>query len=151
MSNEELITTLTAKFPSAEVRQGTQYPEITVPLAELHAIAAELKSSPGLAFDYLVCLSGVDYPEHIAVVYHLESTVQKHFIVLKVKTADRVQPEVETLSDLWPTAEFHEREVYDLLGVKFSNHPDLRRLFLDDSWGFPLRKDYVDDIHVVER
>lgn len=151
MSNEELINTLTTKFPSAEVKQGMQYPEITVPLAELHTIAAVLKTATELAFDYMVCLSGVDYPEHIAVVYHLESTVHGHFIVMKVKTADRVQPEVETLSDLWPTAEFHEREVFDLLGVKFSKHPDLRRLFLDDSWGFPLRKDFTDDIHVVER
>jgi NADH-quinone oxidoreductase subunit C len=151
MSNEELINALTTKFPDAEVKQGNQYPEIAVQLAELHATAVVLKTAPELAFDYMVCLSGVDYPEHIAVVYHLESTVQGHFIVLKVKTADREQPEVETLSDLWPTAEFHEREVFDLLGVKFSKHPDLRRLFLDESWGYPLRKDYVDDIHVVER
>jgi NADH:ubiquinone oxidoreductase subunit C len=58
---------------------------------------------------------------------------------------------LDSVTDIWPTAEFHEREIYDLLGIKFNNHPDLRRLFLDETWGFPLRKDFKDDIHVVER
>ena len=60
-------------------------------------------------------------------------------------------PGIDTVSDVWSSAEFHEREVYDLLGVQFTNHPDLRRLFLDDDWGFPLRKDYRDDINIIER
>lgn len=151
MTNEELSTYLSEQFGQAEVKQGTQYIEILVKAEELHKVAESLRNSPKTAFDYMVCLSGVDYADHMCVVYHLESTSLKHFLVLKVKTEGRENPAIDTLSDLWPTAEFHEREVYDLLGVKFNNHPDLRRLFLDDSWGFPLRKDYVDEIHVVER
>ena len=74
-----------------------------------------------------------------------------HSIVLKTRTSDRENPQIDSVSDIWQTAEFHEREVYDLLGIKFKNHPDLRRLFLDNSWGFPLRKDYVDDINIVTK
>ena len=151
MTNEQLTTYLSGKFQDIELKQGTQYLEITVPNTKLHSFARMLKDTTELAFDYLVCLSGVDYPDHIAVVYHLESTTNGHFIVLKVKTGDRQDPRLDTLCDVWPTAEFHEREVFDLLGVTFNNHPDLRRLFLEDNWGFPLRKDYVDDIHIVER
>ena len=72
-------------------------------------------------------------------------------MVLKVKTSDRVKPVIDTVSDIWHTAKYHEREVYDLLGVEFNNHTDLRRLFLEDGWGFPLRKDYVDEAKIVER
>ena len=72
-------------------------------------------------------------------------------MVLKVKTADRVNMRIDSVSDIWQTAKYHEREVYDLLGVVFNNHNDLRRLFLEDGWGFPLRKDYVDEVRIVER
>jgi len=110
-----------------------------------------LKEDKDLAFDYLICVTGVDHADHLQMVYHLESTHHKHMLVVKVKTTDRQNPVVETVSDIWPTAEFHEREAFDLLGITFSNHPDLRRLFLDENWGFPLRKDYKDDIHIVSR
>jgi len=151
MTNEQLSAYLTEKFPDSQVQQGTQHVEITVKAADLHSVANQLKHSQESAFDYLVCLSGVDYPDCLSVVYHLESTSHKHFMVLKAKTENRENPALDTVSDVWPTAEFHEREAYDLLGIRFVNHPDLRRLFLDDSWGFPLRKDYVDDVHIVSR
>ncbi len=151
MTNEQLSAYFAARYPDAEIRQGAQYLELTVPAGRLHEVSAHLKATAELAFDYLVCLSGVDYPEFMTVVYHLESTLHSHFIVLKAKTAGRQDPALDTVSDIWPTAEFHEREVFDLLGVKFNNHPDLRRMFLDESWGFPLRKDYVDDVHIVAR
>ena len=64
---------------------------------------------------------------------------------------DRVNPEIETVCDIWRTAEFHEREAYDLLGIKFLNHPDLRRLFMTDDWnGWPLRKDYEDPVNMIK-
>ena len=151
MTNEELTTYLTGKFPDAELKPGVQYLEITVPAGALHAVARHLKDSEELAFDYLFCLSGVDYPEHISVVYHLESTSHMHSMVLKVRTDGREAPAIDTVSDIWPTAEFHESEVFDLLGVRFNNNPDLRRLFLDDGWGHPLRKDFIDDVHIVAR
>lgn len=138
-------------LPDATLSTGTQYIEVSVAAGALHSTAALLKNSPELAFDYMVCLSGVDFADHMKVVYHLESTSHRHMIVLKASTAGRENPSLDTVCDLWPTAEFHEREVFDLLGIRFNNHPDLRRLFLGDEWGFPLRKDYKDDIHVVER
>jgi len=151
MTNEELQACLTGEFTNAEVKIGKQYVEILVNAEELHDAAIKLSAEPLLSFDYLFCLTGVDYPEKMQMVYHLESTKHRHTVVLKVNTADRVDPVVDTVSDVWQTAKYHEREVYDLLGVKFNKHTDLRRLFLDDSWGFPLRKDYKDEVRIVER
>lgn len=151
MTNEELQACLTGEFPTAEVSLGKQYVEMVVKAEELHDTAARLKKLPVLSFDYLFCLTGVDYPEKMQIVYHLESVTHRHTMVLKVNTADRVNPNVDTISDVWQTGKYHEREVYDLLGVIFNNHNDLRRLFLEDGWGFPLRKDYKDEVRIVER
>lgn len=134
-----------------EIKEGKQYTEVTVPAAGLHSLAKQLREREEVKFDFLFCLSGVDYGKDLGVVYHLRSTVYEHTIVLKTLTSDRINPVIDSVSDIWLTADFHEREVYDLLGVKFANHPDLRRLFLDSSWGFPLRKDYVDDINIVTK
>jgi NADH:ubiquinone oxidoreductase subunit C len=83
-------------------------------------------------------------------VYHLSSTEHRHTIVVKAKL-NREDPHIETVSDIWRTAEFHEREVYDLFGIKFTGHPDLRRLIMPDDWkGWPLRKDYDDPINMVK-
>ncbi len=151
MTNEELQSTLSGRFTEAEIKLGNQYVEITVSAASLHETADLLKHSDELSFDYLICLTGVDYVENMGVIYHLESVRHRHTMVLKVRTADRVNPAIDSLSDVWITAKYHEREVYDLLGIHFNNHTDLRRLFLEDGWGFPLRKDYVDEIRIVER
>ena len=151
MTNEQLIEKLSSAYPDAVVKQGNQYPEITVAHDKMHAFMQYLKSDSTMAFDYLVCESGVDYPAFIQVVYHLESTTHQHFLVVKAKTENRETAVLDTVSDIWPTAEFHEDEIFDLLGITFTNHPHLRRLFLDETWGFPLRKDFHDDIHVVER
>jgi len=134
-----------------EIKEGKQYTEIIVPASKLHSLAKQLRESEEVKFDFLFCLSGVDYGQDLGVVYHLRSTIYGHTRVLKTVTSDRVNPVLDSVSDIWLTADFHEREVYDLLGVKFANHPDLRRLFLDSSWGFPLRKDYVDDINIVTK
>ncbi len=99
----------------------------------------------------MFCLTGVDYGTDLGVIYHLRSSVFEHMVVLKTRTSDRENPVLDSVTDIWQTADFHEREVYDLLGIKFRNHPDLRRLFLDNSWGFPLRKDYVDDVNIVTK
>ena len=138
-------------FPAAEVKSGAQYAEMTVKAEDLHETAIQLKGNAELSFDYVFCLTGVDYAENMGIIYHLESVHHRHTMVLKVRTADRVNPAIDTVSDVWVTAKYHEREAYDLLGIHFNNHTDLRRLFLDDSWGFPLRKDYVDEIRIVER
>ncbi len=151
MSNEELKTKILAICPEAVLTESKQFLNALVPREKLHEVALKLKESEDLAFDYLFCLSGADFPEYMTVIYHLESTTHRHLMVLRVNTADRENPEVDTVCDIWRTAEFHEREVYDLLGVKFSNHPDLRRLLLWEGWGYPLRKDYVDEVRIVDR
>lgn len=151
MTNDELITVLTERFPAAEIKQGIQYVEMTVKAEDLHETAVQLKQTDDIYFDFLICLTGIDYPENMGIIYHLESIKHRHVMVLKVRTADRVNPAIDTVSDVWITAKYHEREVYDLLGIHFNNHTDLRRLFLEDGWGFPLRKDYVDEVRIVER
>lgn len=134
-----------------EIKDGKQFTEVTVPLEKLHSLCILLSEKEEAKFDFLVCLSGVDYGQDLGIVYHLRSTVHGHSLVLKTRTSDREHPQVDSVSDIWKTADLHEREVFDLLGIKFANHPDLRRLFLDSSWGFPLRKDYVDDINIVTK
>jgi len=151
MTNEKLVEYLTQQYPEATIVQGGQYVEMTVSPELLLETAQKLKSSDETSFDYLICLSGVDYPECMGVIYHIESTKHRHTMVLKVKTANREEPVLETLTPVWQGAKYHEREVYDLLGVKFNNHTDLRRLFLEDDWGYPLRKDYVDEARIIAR
>jgi NADH-quinone oxidoreductase subunit C len=151
MTAEELKNRMAGLAPEAQVTQGKQYVEVAVPADRLHPLAVTLKNDDDLGFDYLICLTGADFPEHMMLYYHLESTVHKHMIVLKAKIMTRTHPEVESVWDIWRTAEFHECEVFDLLGIRFTNHPDLRRLFLADDWGFPLRKDYVDEVRIVDR
>ena len=134
-----------------EIKEGKQHTEVTVSPAKLYSLAKQLRERDEAQFDFLFCLSGVDYGQDLGVVYHLRSTIYDHVIVLKTRTSDREHPQLDSVADIWKTADFHETEVFDLLGIKFTNHPDLRRLFLDNSWGFPLRKDYVDDINIVTK
>jgi len=151
MDNEQLKERIPGLVPGAEFQENKQFLTFLIPPAELHALALKLKNEDDFAFDYLFCLTGVDLVKQLMVVYHLESTKHHHQLVLKVQTEDRANPAFDTVCDIWKTAEFHEREVYDLLGIRFNNHPDLRRLFLDEDWkGYPLRKDYVDEVNIVE-
>ena len=139
-------------LPEAVFEESKQYPTIVVPAEKFHAFAKALKEKEELSFDYLFCLSGVDMKTYLMTVYHMESTKHGHQLVVKVKMNNRDNPKVHTVSDIWLTADFLEREVFDLFGIKFDKHPDLRRLLLDDDFvGYPLRKDFVDDINIVER
>ncbi len=151
MDNLQLGEFIKTTDPDLVITTGKQFLEVSVPPSKLYVLAKQLRENESTKFDFLFCLSGVDYKEDLGVVYHLRSTEYNHVVVLKVRTSDRVNPELDTVSDIWSTADLHEREVYDLLGIKFKNHPDLRRLFLDKTWGFPLRKDYVDDINIVTK
>ena len=151
MDNENLKVKVLSIVPDAEVAEGKQYLEVTVASEKIFILAKQLKENPETDFDYLFCQSGVDYGDSLGVVYHLESVKHKHFIVLKTRTSDRENPVIDSVYDIWKAAEYHEREIYDLLGIKFRNHPDLRRFFLDESWGHPLRKDYVDEVNIIEK
>ena len=151
MTNEALQNLITPWIPELEfTEEKSQFLNITVQPEQLHQLMTQLKSNPDTNFDYLYCLSGVDWGKELGVVYHLESTTHRHQIVVKVKTEDRENPTFETVCKIWYTAEFHEREVFDFFGIQFNNHPNLKRLFLTEEWdGFPLRKDYVDEINMV--
>ena len=130
--------------------EGSQFLNITVKPEDLYTLMNQLNENEQTHFDYLFCLSGVDWGEELGVVYHLESTTHRHNVVVKVKTKDRENPNLDSVYSIWKTAEFHEREVFDFFGIKFNNHPNLKRLFLTEDWeGFPLRKDYVDEINMV--
>jgi NADH:ubiquinone oxidoreductase subunit C len=151
MDNIQLAASAVALAPGAETVQGKQFVEMTVMPELLVSTATALKKNKDTLFDMLVCITGVDWGKDLGAVYHLRSTVFNHMIVLKTKVSDRENPEIDSLCSLWPAANFHEREVYDLLGIKFRGHPDLRRLFLDSTWNYPLRKDYKDDINILTR
>jgi NADH-quinone oxidoreductase subunit C len=151
MDNKQLEDFVKSIEQDLEIKAGKQFMEVTVPLSKIYSLARQLRDKDEAQFDFLFNLSGVDYGQDLGVVYHLRSTVHNHSIVLKTRTSDRENPQIDSVSGIWETANLHEREVFDLLGIKFTNHPDLRRLFLDSSWGFPLRKDYVDDINIVTK
>ncbi len=151
MDKEKLAEIVKSLIPGAEIKQGKNYVEVSVGNADLFSAAMILRDNPETLFDFLISISGTDYASDMGLVYHLESTKFRHMIVLKTRTSGRDNPVIDSVCGLWKSAEFLEREIYDLLGIKFNNHPDLRRLFLDSSWGFPLRKDYVDDINIVSK
>lgn len=151
MSNEELKIFITEIVPDAVFEENKQFLLVTVNAEHILDLAGKLKNNAQTNFDYLFCLTGVDWLTYLSVVYHLKSITHNHSIVLKAKISDRVNPEIESVCSIWRTAEFHEREIYDLLGIRFNHHPDLRRLLLDDDWkGYPLRKDYADEANIVE-
>jgi NADH/F420H2 dehydrogenase subunit C len=151
MNNETLKEFILQTVPDAQFEEGKQYLLVTIPAEKIHPLSEKLKSVPSASYDYLFCLTGADWQDHMQVIYHLQSTEHNHSFVLKARIEGREKPEIETVCYLWPTAEFHEREAYDLFGIVFKNHPDLRRIFLDEDWvGYPMRKDYDDPINMIE-
>ncbi|TLS50646.1 hypothetical protein FE782_19380 [Paenibacillus antri] len=128
---------------SASINEkGLEIPTLTVKGDQWFKTAETLKTHPETGMNYLRNLSGVDHETHLEVVYHLVNLTTKHEVCVKVK-ADREAPVVPSVTPLWSTANWNEREVFDLLGVDFPGHPDLRRIMMSDDWvGHPLRKDY---------
>lgn len=150
MDREALRQRLGELLPSAVFEEGGEWTTIGIDPAEWGGFARGLRSGEGLEFDFLFCVTAVDWRTHFTMVYHLTSTVHRHVVVVKAKL-DRDRPVIQTVSDIWRTAEFHEREAYDLMGVEFTGHPDLRRLFMTDDWnGWPLRKDYEDPVNMIK-
>jgi len=157
MLNEELKTKLTELFPAATFEEGGEWINMVVPAADWTTIARQLKTEASLLFDYMFCLTCIDWAGTAAgktkmtMVYHLRSTRHLHCLVIKINL-DRSKPEVESVSDIWRTAEFHEREVYEMFGVQFLHHPDLRLLILPDGWEGknPLRKDFEDPVNMIK-
>ena len=150
MSNEELKAKITEILPSATFEEGGEWLNINIEPKDWLALAQQLRNDIALHFNYLFCLTCIDWKTHLTMVYHLTSTKHRHNIVIKSKL-DRDKPEIETVSQIWRTADFHEREVYEMFGVNFLNHPDLRLLILPDGWEGknPLRKDFEDPINMI--
>ena len=152
MLNREELTDLIRNFePEADFPEGKQLLEVIVPAEKIFSLTEKLKPDKKTAFNYLISLTAVDFQTMMTVVYHLESTEFRHLIVLKSNLSDRENPAIDSLTALYPTAEFFEREVFDLFGIRFNNHPNLKRLFLEDDYGYPLRKDFSDDVNIIER
>ncbi|MBI2893489.1 MAG: NADH-quinone oxidoreductase subunit C [Deltaproteobacteria bacterium] len=151
MTPQEIFDKLAARFGAAvsDFHADAKDPWCIVRAEALLEAASWLRDEPEMRFDFLQNLTGVDYPKEgkIAVVYHLFSYPNRHAFQFKVM-ADRQDPLVPSLYPIWRVAGWHERECYDLLGVFFDGHPDLRRLLLPDDWvGHPLRKDYAEAEH----
>lgn len=151
MTNEDLQHIITGLGTDLEfTTEGSEFLNVIVPKEQLHSICNQLKSHPELKFDYAFCITGMDWVPALGVIYHLESTELRHQIVVKVMVDDRENPTLDSVHDIWQTADFHELEIFDFFGIKFNNHPKLRRLFLTPEWeGFPLRKDYVDEANMI--
>jgi NADH-quinone oxidoreductase subunit C len=164
MSDQDFISRLQEKFGDSITGTNLEAidPWIEVSADALVDVCRFLRDDPDLRFDFLSCISGVDYfepdPKKAAkleggnrteVVYHLWSVKHRNSLVLKVllprwkDDQEGELPEVPSVSGLWKTADWHEREVYDLSGIRFTGHPDLRRILCPEDWeGHPLRKDY---------
>ena len=125
-----------------EILESLNHGILTVPKEKLYETAQRLRDEEG--FDFLIDIVGMDYGDSLGVIYYLSpSQNPERLLMLKTSTADREQPELFSVYDLWDSALMYEREVYDFFGVRFINHPDMRRIFLRQDWkGYPLRKDY---------
>lgn len=160
-TREEIFNILKQEFPQdvLEFQNIPTEPIITVNPLEVHKISHFLRDTEALEFDTLMCLSGVDdangekitEPDGsvtikggtLSVYFHLHSMKLDHKITLKASTP-REEPEVESVESIWKCADWHEREVFDMYGIVFLHHPDLRRILMPYDWeaGYPLRKDY---------
>jgi NADH-quinone oxidoreductase subunit C len=129
-----------------EVREFRGELTAVVPQEHLRRVAAYLRIETGLEFDFLSDISAVDrFPmePRFELNYHLLSLANRQCLNLLVRIHGGVHPAVDTVTAVWPTADWHEREIFDLFGVRFEGHPDLRRILMPDDWdGYPLRKDY---------
>ena len=151
MTNEIVQEKITELLPTVAFEEGVQWLTLLVEPANWHVLATQLRQQEDLCFDYLFCLTCIDWKTHLTMVYHLDSTKYRHNIVVKVML-DKTNPAIETVSDIWQTANFHEREVYEMFGVNFLHHPDLRLLILPDGWEGknPMLKDFEDPINMIK-
>ena len=141
LSSEKTARQIGEVLPQAGVSFTTN--SISVKADQLLQVARFLKETQGLDFDYLVNITGVDYLDYIDVVYHLVSQKNNHSLVLKVTCPDRNNAVVPSVITLWRGADFLERETFDLVGVRFDGHPNMKRIYLWEGFqGHPLRRDY---------
>lgn len=142
LTGPEVAEAIRQRFPDAVVETAPGW--VMVEPQSLAPVAAFLRDDPELDCKYLISITGVDFIDHFEVVYHIASLTRNHMLVLKTRPADSENPEVPSVSLIWRGANLQEREVYDLMGIRFSGHPDLRRILLWEGYaGHPLRKDFL--------
>ena len=142
LSGKDLASRIEEKYPNS-IEESTQ-DCLVVNGDSLLKIAKFLRDMADLKLDYLNYVTAVDYYSYFEVVYQLTSTKHNHSIVLKTRCYDRENPSVPSVVSLWQGADFQEREIYDLMGIDFKGHPNMKRIFLWDGFqGHPLRKDYL--------
>ena len=144
LTHQQVYERVKTRFPDAveSVVEGDGEPYCIVKKQFLIMICELLKEDADLKFEQLICVSGTDDLKNFWVVYHFLSVSRNHRAVLKVML-DREKPSVPSIASLWMAADWHERETYDMYGIVFEDHPDLRRILLPEDWkGYPLRKDY---------
>jgi NADH-quinone oxidoreductase subunit C len=141
LSAKEIVSQLDAKFPGTVKEAGAD--AVLVESGALPAVVEHLQTADDLKFDYFSFVTAVDYYSYFEVVYQLTSTEHNHSIIIKTRCYDRDNPTVPSLMGLYQGADFQEREVYDLMGINFEGHPNLKRIFLWEGFdGYPLRKDF---------
>jgi NADH-quinone oxidoreductase subunit C len=142
LSGAKITQQLAKKFPEAVIEAVAD--SLLLKSDQLLAVMEYLKSSRELDFDYLNHVTGTDYYDYFEVVYQLTSLRYNHQLVLKVRCYDREKPVLPSVTGLWRGADFQEREIFDLLGISFEGHPNLRRIVLWEGFeGYPLRKDFL--------
>ena len=142
LSGPGVAARVRAALPDVAVEESPQW--VVVEASHLLEVARFLKTDPELDCAYLIAVTGVDKLDHFEMVYHLASLNRNHLLILKTRASDHEDPEVPSVVSLWHGAHLQEREVYDLMGIRFSGHPDLKRLLLWEGFpGHPLRKDFL--------
>ena len=141
-SGEEIASQVEEQLPGSIVDSSQD--SLVVNSESWLAVAAFLKDTPGLDFDYLTSITAVDYYDYFEMVYHLTSLKHNHSLVVKTRCYEREKPSLPSVVSLWRGADLQEREIYDLMGISFDGHPNLKRIFLWQGFqGHPLRKDYL--------
>lgn len=146
MTTQEISENLNARHPGSILEtkiEGVLDPYIKIAPTHWMEVASALRDAPEMDFDFLMCLSGVDWGKGIlGVVYHLFSTTNRQKVTVRIDLP-LAEATVASIASIWPSADWHEREVYDMFGITFSGHPDLRRILLPEDYpGHPLRKDF---------
>ena len=143
MTQQEIFDRLASAFPNAGLIAGQgRVPAAVVPVEHLHEILLYLRDDDALRFDYPNSITAVDYVDDFELIYQLRSFSHKHDVIVKCRV-ERENAVAPSAVDIWPGADFQEREIWDLMGVSFTGHPNLERIMLWDEFvGHPLRKDY---------
>jgi NADH-quinone oxidoreductase subunit C len=142
LSSKEIARQIEGRFPRSITESSPEC--LVVDSKFLLDVAAYLKTTRGLDFDYLAAVTAVDYLDYFEVIYQLTSLKRNHSLVIKTRCYGRDNPSLPSVVSLWRGADFQEREIYDLFGISFEGHPNLKRIVLWDGFqGYPLRKDYL--------